>query len=211
MHDKYAYEKSQMALHDSRVHRFMAFGIAGMSVLADSLSAIKYARVRCIRDEQTGLITDFEITGSYPAFGNDDDRVDGIACEQVEKFYRELKKNPCYRNAEHTLSILTITSNVMYGKKTGATRMEEKRESRLRQGRTPWRAGRRTARWRRSTPSPSCAMISAGMAFPILFPSSPRRLEKRRASRCKTSSPCWMGISCKARTTSMSMCSTAKR
>lgn len=121
MHDKYAYEKSQMALHDSQVHRFMAFGIAGMSVLADSLSAIKYARVRCIRDEQTGLITDFEITGSYPAFGNDDDRVDGIACEQVEKFYRELKKNPCYRNAEHTLSILTITSNVMYGKKTGAT------------------------------------------------------------------------------------------
>lgn len=121
MHDKYAYEKSQMALHDSRVHRFMAFGIAGMSVLADSLSAIKYARVRCIRDAQTGLITDFETTGSYPAFGNDDDRVDAIACEQVEKFFKELKKNPCYRGAEHTLSILTITSNVMYGKKTGST------------------------------------------------------------------------------------------
>ena len=121
MHDKYAYEKSQMALHDSRVHRFMAFGIAGMSVLADSLSAIKYARVRCIRDAQTGLITDFETTGSYPAFGNDDDRVDAIACEQVEKFFEELKKNPCYRGAEHTLSILTITSNVMYGKKTGST------------------------------------------------------------------------------------------
>ena len=121
MHDKYAYEKSQMALHDSQVHRFMAFGIAGMSVLADSLSAIKYARVRCIRDEQTGLITDFEIEGSYPAFGNDDDRVDAIACEQVEQFFEELKKNPCYRGAEHTLSILTITSNVMYGKKTGST------------------------------------------------------------------------------------------
>jgi len=121
MHDKYAYEKSQMALHDSRVHRFMAFGIAGMSVLADSLSAIKYARVRCIRDAQTGLITDFETTGSYPAFGNDDDRVDAIACEQVEKFFEELRKNPCYRGAEHTLSILTITSNVMYGKKTGST------------------------------------------------------------------------------------------
>ena len=121
MHDKYAYEKSQMALHDSQVHRFMAFGIAGMSVLADSLSAIKYARVRCIRDAQTGLITDFETTGSYPAFGNDDDRVDAIACEQVEKFFAELKKNPCYRGAEHTLSILTITSNVMYGKKTGST------------------------------------------------------------------------------------------
>lgn len=121
MHDKYAYEKSQMALHDSQVHRFMAFGIAGMSVLADSLSAIKYARVRCIRDAQTGLITDFETTGSYPAFGNDDDRVDAIACEQVERFFEELKKNPCYRGAEHTLSILTITSNVMYGKKTGST------------------------------------------------------------------------------------------
>jgi len=121
MHDKYAYEKSQMALHDSQVHRFMAFGIAGMSVLADSLSAIKYARVRCIRDAQTGLITDFETTGSYPAFGNDDDRVDAIACEQVEKFFEELRKNPCYRSAEHTLSILTITSNVMYGKKTGST------------------------------------------------------------------------------------------
>lgn len=121
MHDKYAYEKSQMALHDSQVHRFMAFGIAGLSVLADSLSAIKYARVRCIRDAQTGLITDFETEGSYPAFGNDDDRVDAIACEQVEQFFAELKKHPCYRGAEHTLSILTITSNVMYGKKTGST------------------------------------------------------------------------------------------
>jgi formate C-acetyltransferase len=120
MHDKYAYEKTQMALHDTSVHRFMAFGIAGMSVLADSLSAIKYAKVKCIRDE-TGLITDFEITGDYPAFGNDDDRVDSIAQEQVKLFYEELKKNPAYRSAEHTLSILTITSNVVYGKKTGAT------------------------------------------------------------------------------------------
>ena len=120
MHDKYAYEKTQMALHDTDVHRYMAFGIAGMSVLADSLSAIKYARVRVIRDE-SGLITDFETTGEYPAFGNDDDRVDLIAKEQVHLFYEELKKNPTYRNAEHTLSILTITSNVMYGKKTGNT------------------------------------------------------------------------------------------
>ncbi len=120
MHDKYAYEKTQMALHDTDVHRFMAFGIAGMSVVADSLSAIKYAKVKCIRDD-TGLITDFEITGSYPAFGNDDDRVDSIAQEQVKLFYEELKKNPAYRGAEHTLSILTITSNVVYGKKTGAT------------------------------------------------------------------------------------------
>ncbi len=120
MHDKYAYEKTQMALHDTDVHRFMAFGIAGMSVLADSLSAIKYAKVRVIRDE-TGLIKDFETTGEFPAFGNDDDRVDSIAAEQVRLFFEELKKNPTYRNAEHTLSILTITSNVMYGKKTGNT------------------------------------------------------------------------------------------
>jgi formate C-acetyltransferase len=121
MHDKYAYEKTQMALHDTKVHRYMSFGVAGMSVLADSLSAIKYAKVKCIRDKETGLITDFEITGSYPAFGNDDDRVDSIACEQVELFFNELKKTPLYRNAEHTLSILTITSNVVYGKKTGST------------------------------------------------------------------------------------------
>jgi len=120
MHDKYAYEKTQMALHDTRVHRFMAFGIAGLSVLADSLSAIRYAKVRPIRGND-GLIKDFEIQGEYPAFGNDDDRVDTIAREQTELFLKALKKNPTYRNAEHTLSILTITSNVVYGKKTGAT------------------------------------------------------------------------------------------
>ena len=121
MHDKYAYEKTQMALHDTEVHRFMAFGIAGLSVLTDSLSAIKYAKVRCIRDEETGLITDYEVEGEYPAYGNDDDRVDSIAKEQVKLFFEELKKQQLYRDAEPTLSILTITSNVVYGKKTGAT------------------------------------------------------------------------------------------
>lgn len=120
MHDKYAYEKTQMALHDTEVHRYMAFGAAGLSVLADSLSAIKYAKVRTVRGED-GLITDFITEGDYPAFGNDDDRVDAIAREQIELFFNELKKNPAYRGAEHTLSILTITSNVVYGKKTGST------------------------------------------------------------------------------------------
>lgn len=120
MHDKYAYEKTQMALHDTSVRRLMAFGIAGLSVFADSLSAIKYAKVKIIRDKK-GLITDFETIGDYPAFGNDDDRVDDIAKNQVEAFYNELKKYPAHRGAVHTLSILTITSNVVYGKKTGST------------------------------------------------------------------------------------------
>ncbi len=120
MHDKYAYEKVQMALHDTDVHRYMAFGVAGLSVLADSLSAIKYAKVKVIRDEN-GLITDYETVGDFPKYGNDDDRADMIAKEQVELFFAELKKVPTYRDAEHTLSILTITSNVVYGKKTGNT------------------------------------------------------------------------------------------
>ena len=120
MHDKYAYEKLQMALHDTNVHRFMAFGIAGLSVLVDSLSAIRYATVKVKRDG-TGLITDFETKGDFPKYGNDDDRVDSIAKEQTELFFEELKKNPTYRGAEHTLSVLTITSNVVYGKKTGNT------------------------------------------------------------------------------------------
>ena len=120
MHDKYAYEKTQMALHDTDVHRYMAFGVAGLSVLTDSLSAIKYAKVRTIRDEN-GLIKDFEMVGEFPCYGNDDDRADMIAVEQTKLFLEALKKVPTYRNAEHTLSVLTITSNVMYGKKTGNT------------------------------------------------------------------------------------------
>ncbi len=120
MHDKYAYEAGQLALHDSEVHRYMAFGIAGISIVADSLSALKYAKVKPIRNEE-GIAVDFEIQGDFPKYGNDDDRVDDLAVEVIKKFTTELKKHKTYRNAEHTLSALTITSNVVYGKKTGAT------------------------------------------------------------------------------------------
>ncbi len=120
MHDKYAYEKIQMALHDTDVERFMAFGIAGLSVVADSLSAIKYANVKPVLDDN-GFVSSFETTGDFPKFGNDDDRVDLIAKDMTHKVITELRKTKTYRGAIHTLSVLTITSNVMYGKNTGAT------------------------------------------------------------------------------------------
>ncbi|EIO0097595.1 formate C-acetyltransferase [Staphylococcus pseudintermedius] len=120
MHDKYSYERIEMALHDTDVHRTMATGIAGLSVAADSLSAIKYGQVRTIRDEN-GLVVDFETTGDYPKYGNNDPRVDDIAVQLVESFMKKLRKHQTYRNSEHTMSVLTITSNVVYGKKTGNT------------------------------------------------------------------------------------------
>ncbi|HOO60826.1 MAG TPA: formate C-acetyltransferase [Bacillota bacterium] len=120
MHDKYCYERLEMALHDEKIVRTMACGIAGLSVVADSLSAIKYAKVRPIRNEQ-GLAVDFEIEGEFPQYGNDNPKVDKIAAEIVRKFMKELSKHRCYRGAKPTQSILTITSNVVYGKKTGST------------------------------------------------------------------------------------------
>lgn len=120
MHDKYSYEAIEMALHDKEIIRTMACGIAGLSVVADALSAIKYARVKVIRDE-TGLATDYEIEGNFPKFGNDDDRVDDIAVYIVKRFLTKLQKHQTYRNSKQTLSILTITSNVVYGKNTGNT------------------------------------------------------------------------------------------
>ena len=120
MHDKYCYEKVQMALHDTDVERLMAFGVAGLSVVTDSLSAIKYATVKPVRNDE-GYIVDYNTSGEFPKFGNDDDRVDSIAQNMTHKFITELRKTPAYRGAKHTLSVLTITSNVMYGKNTGAT------------------------------------------------------------------------------------------
>ena len=119
MHDKYAYEAGQMALHDTFVNRLMAYGVAGLSVATDSLSAIKYAKVKPIRKD--GIAIDFEIDGDFPKYGNDDDRVDNIAKEILDKMFKELSKHKCYRNAHPTLSVLTITSNVVYGEKTGST------------------------------------------------------------------------------------------
>ncbi|MFD8007753.1 formate C-acetyltransferase [Streptomyces mirabilis] len=120
MHDKYAYERVEMALHDHPVHRFMACGIAGLSVAADSLSAVRHARVKVIRDD-TGLAVDFETEGEWPAYGNNDDRVDALAVALVESFMAKVRRHPTYRDAEHTQSVLTITSNVVYGKHTGNT------------------------------------------------------------------------------------------
>ena len=120
MHDKYCYEKVQMALHDRDVKRYFATGIAGLSVVADSLSAIKYAKVKCIRDED-GIVTDYEIEGDFPKYGNNDDRVDKIAVKIVRTFMDKIRKHHTYRDGVPTMSILTITSNVVYGKKTGST------------------------------------------------------------------------------------------
>ena len=120
MHDKYSYEKIEMALHDETILRTMATGIAGLSVVADSLSAIKYAKVKPVRNE-TGLVVSYEIEGDFPKYGNDDDRVDAIAVDVLKRFMKKIRKQKTYRNAKPTMSVLTITSNVVYGKNTGDT------------------------------------------------------------------------------------------
>ena len=136
MHDKYCYEKLQMALHDKDVTRGVATGIAGLSVVADSLSAIKYAKVKVIRDE-TGLAVDYAVEGDFPKYGNDDDRVDAIATEIVHRFMEHVRKNHTYRDSIPTTSILTITSNVVYGKATGSTPDGRKRGEAFAPGANP--------------------------------------------------------------------------
>ena len=120
MHDKYSYEALEMALHDNQVHRFFATGVAGLSCATDSLSAIKYAKVKVVRDED-GMAIDYQIEGDYPKYGNNDDRADQIAVDLLDNFMSKVRKHKTYRNAEPTTSVLTITSNVVYGKKTGNT------------------------------------------------------------------------------------------
>ena len=143
MHDKYCYEALEMALHDNKVHRFFATGIAGLSCATDSLSAIKYAKVKTVRDED-GMVVDYQITGDYPKYGNNDDRVDEIAVDLVNRFMNKVRSHKTYRNAEATTSILTITSNVVYGKKTGSTPDGRKGGEPLAPGANPM-AGRDTS------------------------------------------------------------------
>ena len=148
MHDKYSYEASLMALHDRDVYRTMACGIAGLSVAADSLSAIKYATVKPVRDH-TGLAVDFVIEGDYPQYGNNDDRVDSIACDLVERFMKKIQALPTYRNAVPTQSILTITSNVVYGQRQATRRTDVAAARRLRLAPTRCTGATEKGRWRR--------------------------------------------------------------
>ena len=182
MHDKYCYERIQMALHDKHVHRWFATGIAGLSVVADSLSAIKYAKVHPVRDEQ-GIIVDFEIEGDFPKYGNDDDRVDVLAHDIVHQFMEYIRMNDTYRNSVPTTSVLTITSNVVYGKKNGATPDGRKAALPFAPGANPMHQRDTHGAIASSfPPSPSFRSATLRTASPTPSPSSPARWARR--TRC---------------------------
>ena len=184
-HDHYNYERLMMALHDRDIVRTMAFGIAGLSVAADSLSAIKYAKVKPIRGED-GLVVDYETTGEFPMFGNNDPRVDDIAVDLVKRFMDKLRKHPTYRGAIHTQSVLTITSNVVYGKGTGQHAGRPPRGRAVR-ARAPTRctAAIRTAGWRRACRSRACPTTTRRTASATRSRSS-RRTTGRATSEAVT-------------------------
>ena len=179
MHDKYCYEKTQMALHDTEVERLMAFGIAGLSVVADSFSAIKYANVKPVKNDE-GFIVDFETTGDFPKYGNDDDRVDLIAKDMTHRVITELRKTKTYRDAIHTLSVLTITSNVMYGKNTGATPDGRKAAA-------PFAPGANPMHLLPLTPLQSYPTTTAATVFPTPSPSRPKLSERVMTKELQTS------------------------
>ena len=181
MHDKYCYERIQMALHDKHVHRWFATGIAGLSVVADSLSAIKYAKVHPVRDEN-GIIVDFETEGEFPKYGNDDDRVDQIAHDVVHQFMEYIRMNDTYRNSVPTTSVLTITSNVVYGKKTGSTPDGRKAGQPFAPGANPMHKRDSQAPSLRCLRFPSSRSAMPRTASPTPSPSS--RARSARRTKC---------------------------
>ena len=186
MHDKYYYEAAEMALIDTDVRRTFATGIAGFSHVVDSLSAIKYAKVKCIRNEQ-GLVTDYEIEGDFPKYGNDDDRADDIAVELLRSFLEKIKRRHTYRNSEATTSILTITSNVVYGKATGAMPDGRKAYTPFAPGGNPSYGAETHGLLASLNPLPSCPTTGHWTASPTPRPSTPMPWATARTS----ASPTW--------------------
>jgi formate C-acetyltransferase len=178
MHDKYYYERLEMALHDQQILRTMAFGIAGLSVVADSLSAIKHAQVKPVRRDD-GVVVSYEITGDFPQYGNNDDRVDSIAADLVSAFMKKIRKHPTYRGAVHTQSVLTITSNVVYGKNTGDTPDGRKAGEPFAPGANPMH-GRDSHGWLASCLSVAklpYADAQDGISYTVSVAPSPSRLD----------------------------------
>ena len=195
MHDKYSYERIEMALHDTNIIRTMATGIAGLSVAADSLSAIKYAKVKPIRDEN-GVVTDFEIEGDFPKYGNNDARVDDLAIDLVERFMTKLRSHKTYRNSEHTMSVLTITSNVVYGKKTGNTPDGRKAGEPFAPGANPMHGRDQKGALSSLSTVAKYLMIVVKMVFLTHLASFQNHLVRKVMINVKISQVCWMAMQC---------------